>query len=115
MKSMHLKYINDSIRVFDIASEYGVNTTQQLSVFLECAKYEGHALYQIFGEDSTDPSFLKKYAAVRKLMLGSPKRSNDGLGLLTWGEPIYRRERAVLLTVKGKKLLKAIFQAIEAP
>jgi len=114
MKYRHLKYIDDSVQIFDIAREYGVKSTLQLSTFLECAKHEGYALFQVFGEDSTNPEFRSKYMTVRKLMQGGPKRTNDGLGLLEWGETVYRRERAVLLTTKGKELLEKIFKVVES-
>lgn len=108
MKYRCLKYIDDSIQIFEVCNTFGITTTTQLSAFLECAINEGRALYQIFGDDSTDPNYLKKYTAIRKMMQGDPRRVNDGLNLLTWGETIYRRERAVLLTKKGLKLLTAI-------
>lgn len=107
-----LEYIDDSILIFDIARKFGITTTLQLSVFLECAKHEDHALYQFIGEDSTDPEFRRKYTVIRKLMTGESKRSNSGLGLLEWGETVYRREKAVLLSEKGKELLEKICDAL---
>jgi|SRR5690554_1453030 len=87
-----------------LASESGIQSVNQLRVFLLCAENEGKLLTDITGMSADSPEFRVYYHAVRKLMLGERKRGYNGLKLLQWGDTITGKERAVLLTNLGRKV-----------
>lgn len=90
------------------ANSAEIRSTAQLSVFLKCANRSGISLYDIFGIAPDEPEYKGYYTAVRQLMLGASNRGYNGANLLIWGESLYGKERSILLTLKGKNLLKHI-------
>jgi hypothetical protein len=99
-----------------LANEYGIRSTCQLSVYLECAKHQhmGWGMYDIFNVSPEDEGYKVIYVAVRQLMLGAANRGYNGANVLTWGDLVRGKERAILLTPKGRRLLKVI-EEIMAP
>lgn len=91
-----------------LANDAGIKSTQQLTLFLECAAFEGQCLSDIVGLAADTPEYKNKYAMARQLMLGAANRNYNGAKLLKWGEALYGKERAIVLSVKGKKLLKEL-------
>lgn len=102
----------DSIKVLteftSLVGEAGIKSIKQLSMFLRCASQEGSCLYDILNLPLDSREYKRHYGTVRQLMLGSAHRGNDGADLLTWGEIVYGKERAVILTAGGYRLFNKI-------
>lgn len=92
-----------------IRKTYGIQSLFQLEVFLLCASNKGLPISDIacvFNKKDPDPKALS--GTVRKLMNGHRIRDYDGLKLLKHGKSIRGKEREILLTPKGERLLKLL-------
>lgn len=96
-----------------VAGNSGIRSTFQFSVFLNCARMEGHCVADIFNVSSDTAEYKRYYTSLRQLMLGAANRGRNGVDLLMWGENVYRLERAVLLTPKELRLYKEIKSLLE--
>jgi hypothetical protein len=100
--------------VSGIANEAGIRSTHQLTVFLKCASQEGSCLYDLFGFSPDSKEYKRQYTAVRALMRGSSRSEQEGIGVLEWGEPLFGKERAIVMTNKGYRLFTDIKDMIES-
>lgn len=93
-----------------LASESGIRSAFQLSVFLSCGRAQDNNLPVggIFSLDSETAEYKRYYAAVRQLMGGAAYRGHNGTELLVWGEKVSRYEKAVLLSPEGKHLFESM-------
>ena len=90
-----------------IRKTYGIQSLFQLEVFLLCASNKGLPISDIaFVFNKNDPKAFS--GTVRKLMNGHRIRDYDGLKLLKHGKSIRGKEREILLTPKGERLLKLL-------
>lgn len=103
-ESEGIRELNKIAAMAELANENNIRSTKQLSTFLACATQEGNCLYDIFGIPTNTPEYKALYGTVLQLMKGSPSRGSNGANLLTWGEPVYGKEKAVSLTLTGFKL-----------
>lgn len=94
--------------VADIANDSGIRSTLQLKVFLSCSSREGESLSDIFNLAPDTSEYRQQYTMARQLMLGASNRGYNGANLLAWGNNLYGKERGIVLTIKGRKLLKEI-------
>ncbi|WMC09542.1 hypothetical protein PU634_10480 [Oceanimonas pelagia] len=94
------------------AKDYGVLSTFQLSVFLQCAEKQGLGVFDIFGVEPGNPEYSTYYGAIRQLMLGASNRGYNGANVLCWGDKLRGKERALLLTPKGRRFLKVIQETL---
>lgn len=99
---------SNMIKALEVASEYGISSIRQLSVFLLFVDYEGCDLSEATGLMPDSSEFKAYMTTLKKLMTGSKHRGYDGLRLLEYGEQTVGKQRAVLLTGKGVELKKKI-------
>jgi len=97
-------FITRQAKIAQAASVAGIRSTKQLEIFLICMAGEGQCLSDLVGLASDTPEYKTRYAIARQLMQGSPCRDYRGANLLRWGEPVYGKEKAVLLTSDGERL-----------
>lgn len=102
------RHIRALAKISLIANEYGVRSTQQFSLFSRCAELEGKCLSDIVALAADSPGYKSHYLILRQLMLGAANRGYNGANLFQWGDAVYGKERAILLTEKGRRLLKEI-------
>ena len=96
------------IKALDVATDYGISSIRQLSVFLLFVDYEGCDLCEATGLTPDSTEFKAYMTTLKKLMTGSKYRGYDGLRLLEYGEQTVGKQRAVLLTGKGLDLKRQI-------
>lgn len=97
------------IRHLTTARSYGVASLDQLRVFVLHASQPGYGVARVLGETADKPTYRLHYNTLRKLMMGSPCRGHDGLGLLYFSEQLApNKEYAVRLTRKGKALFSEL-------
>ena len=97
---------SDTIKALEIASDYGISSIRQLSVFLLFIDYEGCDLSEATGLTPDSSEFKAYMTTLKKLMTGSKYRGYDGLRLLEYGEQTVGKQRQVLLTGKGLELAR---------
>lgn len=105
---MTIRKLQKIADISTLANDAGIRSTQQLALFLECAALEGQCLSDIVGHATDTPEYKTKYLIARQLMLGAANRGYNGAKLLKWGEALYGKERAIILSLKGKRFLKEI-------
>ena len=96
------------INALEVASDYGISSIRQLSVFLLFVDYEGCDLSEATGLTPDSSEFKAYMTTLKKLMNGSRYRGYDGLRLLEYGEPTVGKQRAVRFTKKGRALSDSI-------
>ena len=101
------------IKALEVASDYGISSIRQLSVFLLFIDYEGCDLSEATGLTPDSSEFKAYMTTLKKLMVGSKYRGYDGLRLLEYGEQTVGKQRAVRLTGKGLDLMKQISSLIK--
>ena len=96
------------IKALEVASDYGISSIRQLSVFLLFVDYEGCDLSEATGLTPDSSEFKTHMTTLSKLMVGSKYRGYDGLLLLEYAEQTVGKQRAVLLTGKGRELAQRL-------
>lgn len=98
------KRVNALITTTRAAKEAGIRSPMQLEIFLMCLAREGETLSDIVNLPTDTPEYKTKYTLARQLMMGAANRGYNGANLLQWGDNLYGKEKAVLLTPKGERL-----------